>query len=84
MASGNMFSAGSVIPCFLRVFYKKIEKHLGGGGLAPPRTTQIELRVVVAAVLAVATDAVLVAHYLPIRGGHLATALAHLNVKDLA
>jgi hypothetical protein len=40
-----------------------------------------EVRVVVAAVLAVAPDAVLVAHHLPKLGAHLVTALARLYVK---
>jgi DNA anti-recombination protein RmuC len=43
-----------------------------------------ELRVVVAAVLAVATDAVLVAQHLLKLGAHLATALARLNELNLA
>jgi hypothetical protein len=44
----------------------------------------VELRVVVSAVLAVAADAVLVAHHLPKIGAHLAIALARLHVKNLA
>jgi hypothetical protein len=40
----------------------------------------VELRVVAAAVLAVAADAVLIAHHLPKLGAHLFTALARLNV----
>jgi hypothetical protein len=40
----------------------------------------VELRVVVAAVLAVAADAVLVAQHLLKHGAHLATALARLHV----
>jgi hypothetical protein len=43
-----------------------------------------ELRVVVAAVLAAAADAVLIAHYLPTLGAHLVTALACLHVHNLA
>jgi hypothetical protein len=43
-----------------------------------------ELRVVVAAVLAVAADAVLVAKHLLKLGSHLATALARLHVSNLA
>jgi hypothetical protein len=42
------------------------------------------LRVVVAAVLVVAADAVLVAHHLPKLGAHLITALARLNIINLA
>jgi len=41
-----------------------------------------QLRVVVAAVLAFAADAVLVAHQLPELCAHLATALARLNVYN--
>jgi hypothetical protein len=43
-----------------------------------------ELRAVVAAVLAVAADAVLVAHHLPKLGAHLVAALARLHLKKLA
>jgi hypothetical protein len=43
-----------------------------------------ELRVVVAAVLAVAADAVLVAKHLLKLGAHLVTALARLHVHNLA
>jgi hypothetical protein len=43
-----------------------------------------ELLVVVAAVLAVAADAVLVAQHLLKLGTHLATALARLHVHNLA
>jgi hypothetical protein len=38
--------------------------------------------VVFAAVLAVAADAMLVAHHLPRRGTHLVTALARLHVRN--
>jgi hypothetical protein len=44
----------------------------------------IELRVVVAAALAVAVDAVLVAKHLLKLGAHLATALARLHIQNLA
>jgi hypothetical protein len=44
----------------------------------------VELRVVVAAVLAVAADAVLVAQHLLNLGAHLTTALARLQVNHLA
>jgi hypothetical protein len=44
----------------------------------------IELRVVAAAVLAVAADAVLVAPHLPKLGAHLVTALVRLHVRYLA
>jgi hypothetical protein len=43
-----------------------------------------ELRVVVAAVLAVAANALLVAQHLLKLGAHLVTALARLHVKNLA
>ena len=43
-----------------------------------------KLRVVVAAVLAVATDAVLVAQHLLKLGAHLVTVLARLHVHNLA
>jgi hypothetical protein len=43
-----------------------------------------ELRVVVAAVLAVATDSVLVTHHLQQLGADLVTALARLHVNNLA
>jgi hypothetical protein len=43
----------------------------------------VKLRVVVAALLAAAADAVLVAHHLPRLGAHLAIALAHLRVLNL-
>jgi hypothetical protein len=48
----------------------------------PPEV--VELRVVAAAILAVAADAVLVAYYLPKLVSHLATALARLHVQNLA
>jgi hypothetical protein len=44
----------------------------------------VELRVIVAAVLAVTADAVLVAQHLLKIGAHLVTALARLNVRNLA
>jgi hypothetical protein len=44
----------------------------------------VELYVVVAAVLAVAADAVLVAKHLLILGAHLVTALARLHMQNLA
>jgi hypothetical protein len=44
----------------------------------------VELRVVIAAVLAIAAGAVLVAHHLPKLGVHLVTALARLHVHYLA
>ena len=43
-----------------------------------------EVRIVVAAVLAAAADAVLVAHHLPKLGAHLVTALARLYMHNLA
>jgi hypothetical protein len=47
------------------------------------RVDAAELRVVVAAVLAVAADAVLVAKYLLKLGAHLVTALTRLHVQNL-
>jgi hypothetical protein len=44
--------------------------------------TSVELRVVIAAVLAVAADAELVAQHLLKLGAHLVTALARLRVHD--
>jgi hypothetical protein len=44
----------------------------------------VELRLVVAAVLAVAADAVLVAQHLLKLGAHLVSALARLHVRNLA
>jgi hypothetical protein len=44
----------------------------------------VELRVVVAAVIAFAADAVLVVQHLLKLGAHLATALARLHVQNLA
>jgi hypothetical protein len=44
----------------------------------------VELRLVVAAVLAVAADAVLVAQLLLKLGAHLVSALARLHVRNLA
>jgi hypothetical protein len=44
----------------------------------------VEMRVVVAAVLAVAANAVLVAQHLQKLGAHLTTALARLQVRNLA
>jgi hypothetical protein len=44
----------------------------------------VELRVVVAAVLAVAADAALVEQHLLKLGAHLVTALARLHVRNLA
>jgi hypothetical protein len=44
----------------------------------------VELRVVVAAVIAVATDPVLVPHHLLKRGAHVVTALARLHVRNFA
>jgi type IV secretory pathway TrbF-like protein len=44
----------------------------------------VELRVFVAAVLAVATDAVLAAQHILKIGAHLATSLARLHVQNIA
>ena len=57
---------------------------LAARGLAVKHANAAELRVVAAAVLAVAADAVLVAHHLPKLGAHLVTALARLNVHNPA
>jgi hypothetical protein len=48
------------------------------------RVDEVEVRIVVAAVLADAADAVVVAHHLPKLCAHLVTALAYLNVRNLA
>jgi hypothetical protein len=53
-------------------------------GLVVKHVDAVELRVVVAAVLAVAADAVLVAQHLLKVGAHLVTALARLHVRNLA
>ena len=52
-------------------------------GLVVKHADAVELRVVVAAVLAVAADAVLVAQHLLKLGAHLVTALARLHVLNL-
>ena len=62
-----------------------VEEHRAGHVIAAldfvvKRVKAAELRVVVAAVLAVAAGAVLVAHHLPKLGAHLATALASMHV----
>jgi hypothetical protein len=67
----------------------EVEEHRAGHllavrGLVVKHVDAAELHVVVAAVLAVAADAVLVAHHLPRPGSHLVTALARLHVKNLA
>jgi hypothetical protein len=51
-----------------------VVKHIGA----------VEVRIVFAAVLAVAADAVLVAQHLLKLGAHLVTALAHLNLHNFA
>jgi hypothetical protein len=53
-------------------------------GLVVKHADAVELRVVVAAVLAVPADAVLVAQHLLKIGAHLVTALARLHVRILA
>jgi hypothetical protein len=63
----------------------EVEEHrarhlLAARGLVIKRAGAVELRVIVAAVLAVAADAVLVSHHLQKLGSHLATALARLHV----
>jgi hypothetical protein len=66
-----------------------VEKYRAGRvffarGLVVKRVDQVELRVVVAAVLTAAADAVLVAHHPPKLLAHLFTALALLHVNNLA
>jgi hypothetical protein len=53
-------------------------------GLVVKQVDAFELRVVVAAVLAVAAEAMLVAKHLLKLGAHLVTALARLHVHNLA
>jgi hypothetical protein len=65
----------------------KVEEHLLGHvfatlGLVVKQFDALGVRVVFAAVLAVAADAMLVAHHLPRRGTHLVTALARLHVRN--
>jgi len=67
----------------------EVEKHrawyvLSARGLVEKHINAAELRVVVAAVLAVIADAVLVAKHLLKLGTHLVTALTHLHVHNLA
>ena len=57
--------------------------HAAGGPVAK-HVDEVELRVVVAAVLAVAPDAVFVAQNLLNRGAHMVTALARQYMKNLA
>jgi hypothetical protein len=57
---------------------------LAARGFVVQHVDAVELRVVVAAVLAVAADAVLVAQHLLKLGAHLVTALARLHVRNLA
>jgi len=67
----------------------EVEKHRAGHllaarGFVVKRADAAELRVVIAAVLDAAADAVLVAHELQKLGAHLVTALACLHVRNLA
>jgi hypothetical protein len=67
----------------------EVEEHRAGyvlaaRGLVVKNNDAAKLRVVVAAVLAVATDAVLVAQHLLKLGAHLVTALARLHVHNFA
>ena len=67
----------------------KVKEHHTGHvlaylGLVVKHVDAVELCIVAAAVLAVAADAFLVAHHSPILGAHLVTALARLNVHNLA
>ena len=57
---------------------------LAARGLVVQQIDAVELRVVAAAVLAVAADAVLIAKHLLKLGAHVATALARLYVHNLA
>jgi hypothetical protein len=57
---------------------------LAARGLVVKHVDAAELRIAVAAVLAVAADAVLVAQHLLELGAHLVTALFHLHVHYLA
>ena len=66
----------------------EVEEHrawyeLAARGLVVKHADAAELRVVAAAVLAVAADAVLVAKHLLKLGAHLVTALARLHVNNL-
>jgi hypothetical protein len=66
----------------------EVEEHsawylLAARGPVVKHVYAVELRVVVAAVLAVAADAVLVAQHLPKLDAHLVTALARLYVYNL-
>ena len=65
----------------------EVEEHRAGSVLAAldlvvKHVDAAELRVVVAAVLAVAADAVLVAHHLPKIGNQLAMSLVRLHVRN--
>jgi hypothetical protein len=67
----------------------EVERHRAGNVLAirgpvVKHADTAELRVVVAALLAIAADAVLVSHHLLGLGAHLVTALARLHVRKLA
>ena len=67
----------------------EVEEHRAGRvlaarGLVVKNADNAELRVVVAAVLAVAADAVLVSHHLPKLDAHLVTALTRLHVHNPA
>jgi hypothetical protein len=53
-------------------------------GLVVEQVDDVKMRVVVAKVLAAAANAVLVAHHLLKLGAHLTTALARLQVYNLA
>ena len=66
----------------------EVEEHRAGHvldarGLVVKHVDAAELRVVIAAVLAVAADAVLVAHHLSKLGAHLVTAMVHLRENDV-
>ena len=67
----------------------EVEEHRAGHvlvalDLVVKHVDTAELRIVFAAVLAAAADAVLVAQHLLKIGAHLVTALARLNVRNLA
>jgi hypothetical protein len=67
----------------------KVEEHrawyvLAARGLVVKHVDAVELRIVVAAVLAVAADAVLVAQFLLKFGAHLVISLRRLHVHNIA
>jgi hypothetical protein len=57
---------------------------LAARGLVVKLVDAVELLIVIAAVLAIAADAMLIAHHLSKLGAHLVTAIARLHVHNLA